>query len=70
LDTVCSNHDKSDYYKDLVGISPEIVKYLSNYLPLKILDLYLIKSRDTNQVDKFQSEFGGDSFLFLPEEVL
>lgn len=70
LGVVCSSHEKTEYYKELVGISPEIVKYLSNYLPLSILDLYLIKSRETNKVENFESEFGGDNFLFLPEHIL
>ena len=70
LDVVCSNYEKTEYYNELVGISPEIVKYLSNYLPLSILDLYLIKSQETNKVENFESEFDGDNFLFLPEQVL
>lgn len=70
LRDVCSDQIKSEFYKDLVGVSPEIVRYLSEYLPLSVLDLYLIRARETNQVDKFESEFGGDSFFFLPQEVL
>jgi hypothetical protein len=70
IDNICLNKDKSDHYTDLVGVSPDVIQYLSEYLPISLLDLYLIRARKTSSIEKFESEYAKDNFLFLPEQVL
>ena len=65
------NSNKSPYYEDLVGIPAKIVKnYFVEHFPLSILDLYLIRARQTSQIEKFESEYAKDDFFFLPSDVL
>jgi methyl-accepting chemotaxis protein len=65
------NSNKSPYYEDLVGIPAKIVKnYFVEHFPLSILDLYLIRARQTGQIEKFESEYAKDDFFFLPSDIL
>ncbi|NBU48281.1 MAG: hypothetical protein EBS34_12765, partial [Flavobacteriales bacterium] len=70
IDHISFNDDKKEHYTDLVGVSPSIIKYFSKFLPLSLLDLYLIRARETTSIEKFESEYAKDNFFFLPEQIL
>jgi len=70
INHIRSDHEKSQHYIDLVGVSPNVIAYLQNFLPISILDLYLIRARKTSSIEKFESEYAKDNFFFFPNEVL